>query len=155
MTTLIGTNIDGALILPGQLPWFVNGVLEWRADLPMEVKLTLVPANGRCPDCNGPADPISWHFARELLDEAIQNATYWAGEGDIQVSWEPDDTEPDLVPEPALRFMVKGVADDPQLFVLDGRSLLGFMTQTYLTVSKADETADVDAALSELLGGDQ
>lgn len=153
----LGISLDGALIIPSQLPVWCHAALGWTDKEPMELVLSIQPAKELCPDCGEVCTPLKFRFARSLLDAAILAPEIFHGDGDIQLSFDPDDLELDddgkpYPAEPCLRVSVLDNAGAWQLFVLDGHQIVPFMTQTYFRVPREAEYADVDGALAQLLG---
>lgn len=155
--TAVGTDVSGALIIPNDIPVWVNGAIGWKSSEPIVLTLRLEPAGVRdWQRAKYGLDAITYQISRDLMAEAIAKPEHFVGEGDIQLSYDPDELGVNNVltyddADPALRVRVKDSSENWRLFVLDGRSVVSFMTKSYMIVPQAQETADVDTALAQLL----
>lgn len=128
-----------------QLP--VVATFTYDADAPFEVTLRLeLPEDcfclcGECED-EVAHEQATFHFSRDLLDQASSTRAGECGLGDVRITRLPG----------LLRFRVPSLAGFVTLLV-DHQPVRDFLIRSYLLVPSMDEHVDVDAAIEKILEG--
>lgn len=86
-------------------------------------------------------EPITWQFARELLDRAFCEPGVNAGRGDVIIT----------VEHAKVRFWLAGDAGTQAIYV-PLQPVMDFILESIAQVPIEAETVDVDAALAKLFG---
>ena len=134
-TTTVRRDLDLTLVGP-DVPVLINAVLEYQPRDPYAVTAVLLTRDG----------PISWVFARDLLDEGL---VHEVGDGDVQVSPVRDDD--------GHSTMQLRLSSPDGVAVLEASTdgVLEFLARSYGLVPPGSEVAflDTDALVAALLAG--
>ena len=135
----VRTELALRLVVPGGPSLPVVADLGYAADDPWAVRVAFRVGT----DGAGEDGVIEWMFARQLLTEGIAGTV---GEGDVRV-W-PSSSDGERVINLAMAS-----PSGSALFEMDRDALVGFLQQTYLSVSTGSEqdVVDLDAELALLL----
>ena len=134
-TTTVRRDLDLTLVGP-DVPVLVNAVLEYQPRDPYAVTAVLLTKEG----------PISWVFARDLLDEGL---VHEVGEGDVQVSPVRDGDG-----HSTLQLRLSS-PDGVAVLEASTDGVLEFLARSYGLVPPGSEVAflDTDALVAALLAG--